>query len=408
MTRQVLRALVAPAPGFARLVWPLSLAQLISWGSIYYSFTLFLEPMEAELGLARTELTGALTAGLLVAGVCSLPVGALIDRGHARLLMTGASLLGGALLAAWSHVETAAQFFALWVGLGLVLAATLYEPAFAVLVRSLGGLSTRGIATMTLIAGFASTIFIPLTHLLIEAFGWRDALTILAALNVLVAAPIHWLPLSGERRPAATASADSPAKPVMASAIRRPAFWWLTVAFTAGFFAVSAITFHSVPMLGERGYSPALAVSAIALIGPAQVAGRILVVIIAPGTKLFAAGCLALGLPAVGLIVLLAGPQGFWTIALFAVCLGIGNGIATIARANAVAELLGRAGFGAVNGAINGPVTAGRALAPAAAAAIWSGTGGYDAVLWILTGILVLALLAFAAAIASSSRQQAA
>lgn len=402
MTYQRLRALAAPGPGFARLVWPLSLVQLISWGSVYYSFTLFLEPIEAELGLARTELTGALTAGLLVAGLCSLPVGALIDRGHARLLMTGASLLGGALLAAWAHVETAAQFFGLWLGLGLVLAATLYEPAFAVLVRSLGNLSQRGIATMTLIAGFASTLFIPFTHLLIDEFGWRDALIILAALNVLVAAPIHWLSLSGERRPAADGGTDKPAGPVMAAAIRRPAFWWLTVAFTAGFFAVSAITFHSVPMLGERGYPAALAVSAIALIGPAQVAGRVLVTIIAPGTGLFAAGCLALGLPAVGLVVLLLGPHGFWTIALFAVCLGIGNGIATIARAAAVAELIGRTGFGAVNGAINGPVTAGRALAPATAAAIWTATGGYDAVLWLLTGTMLVALTTFAAAIATS------
>lgn len=407
MTYPRLRALAAPGPGFARLVWPLSFVQLISWGSIYYSFTLFLEPMEAELGLARTELTGALTAGLLVAGLCSLPAGALIDRGHARLLMTGASLLGGALLAAWAQVETAAQFFGLWLGLGLVLAATLYEPAFAVLVRSLGDKAQRGIAAMTLIAGFASTLFIPFTHLLIEAFGWRDALTILAALNVLVAAPIHWLSLRDERRPTADGETDRPAGPVMAAAIRRPAFWWLTVAFTAGFFAVSAITFHSVPMLGERGYPAALAVSAIALIGPAQVAGRVLVVVIAPATKLFVAGCLALGLPAVGLIVLLLGSQGFWTIALFAVCLGIGNGIATIARAKAVAELFGRAGFGAINGAINGPVTAGRALAPAAAAAIWTATGGYDAVLWLLTGTMLAALAAFAAAIASSRGQRA-
>lgn len=85
---------------YMRLVWPLSLARLVSWGAIYYSFTLFLEPMEADLGFARTELTGALTLGLLISGISSLPVGALIDKGHARVLMTVASLIGSVLLLA--------------------------------------------------------------------------------------------------------------------------------------------------------------------------------------------------------------------------------------------------------------------------------------------------------------------
>ena len=407
MTPRPPSASFTPASDTLRLVWPLSAAQLVSWGTIYYSFTLFLEPMERDLGLARTELTGALTLGLLVAGLCSLPVGALIDRGHARLLMTGASLFGGLLLLAWSGVETTAPFFAIWIGLGLVLSATLYEPAFAVLVRALGERGQRGVATMTLIGGFASTLFIPLTHLLIETLDWRGALVALALLNLALSAPIHAISLRGDaRRPAVEPTGESGRAPI-ASALRRPTFWWLSLAFTAGFFAVSAVVFHVVPLLAERGYAVALAVSAIALFGPAQVAGRVVVTLVVPGIGLLAAGCTALGLPALGFLLVLLGPQSFWTIALFAIALGAGNGIMTIVRAQAVAELIGRAGFGAVNGALNAPISAARALAPSAAAAIWAATGGYTPVLWALAGLSVVALLAFVAGVAAGRKGRA-
>jgi predicted MFS family arabinose efflux permease len=405
--QRTISALRALDRRYVRLVWPLSLAQLVSWGAIYYSFTLFLEPMEADLGLARTELTGALTLGLLISGIGSLPVGALIDKGRARVLMTVASLIGSVLLLAWSQVETVAQLYGIWAGLGVVLAATLYEPAFAVLVRALGDLAPRAIAAMTLIAGFASTAFIPLTHVLIQGFGWRGALLGLAAAN-LIAALIHFLCLRGQARHIESVEHETSSRTgALGSAVKRPAFWWLTLAFTAGWFTVSAVTFHVVPMLAERGYALALAVSAVALIGPSQVAGRILVTLAAPSMELLAAGCIALGLPALGLILVLAGPESFWIIALFAICFGIGNGISTIVRANAVAEIFGRAGFGAVNGVMNAPVSAARALAPSAASAIWVASGGYGPVLWALSLVCVLGVLAFVIGVILGRKQAA-
>ena len=402
MTRltSTISGLIAPNRRYVRLVWPLSFGQFVSWGAVYYSFTLFLEPMEAELGVARTDLTGALTLGLLISGIGSLPVGALIDKGHARILMTVASLIGSVLLLAWSQVETMPQYYAIWAALGVVHAATLYEPAFAVLVRTLGDLAPRAIAATTLVAGFASTAFIPLTHVLIEGFGWRGALVGLAAAN-LIAALIHFTSLRGQARDISSPDGPSPdhgtpsRTGALRAAVKRPAFWWLTLAFTAGWFTTAAVTFHIVPMLAERGYALAIAVSAVALIGPAQVAGRVLVAIVAPSMELLATGCIALGLPALGLIFLLIGPDGFWVIAAFAICYGIGNGIATIARANAVAEIIGRAGFGAINGVMNVPVSAARALAPSAASAIWIVSGSYDPVLWLLALVCALGVLAF-------------
>ncbi len=409
MTRltSTISGLIAPNRRYVRLVWPLSFAQLVSWGAVYYSFTLFLEPMEAELGVARTDLTGALTLGLLISGIGSLPVGALIDKGHARVLMTGASLIGSVLLLAWSQVETMTQFYGIWAGLGVVHAALLYEPAFAVLVRTLGNLAPRAIAATTLVAGFASTAFIPLTYVLIEGFGWRGALVGLATVN-LIAALIHFVCLRGQARDIPSPDHGAPPRTgVLRATVKRPAFWWLTLAFTAGWFTTAAVTFHIVPMLAERGYALALAVSAVALIGPSQVAGRILVTIVAPSMALLATGCIALGLPALGLIFLLTGPEGFWVIAAFAICFGMGNGIATIVRANAVAEIIGRAGFGAINGVMNVPVSAARAFAPSAASAIWIVSGSYDPVLWLLSLVCVLGVLAFVIGVVLGRKQAA-
>src|SRR5229473_8514713 len=127
----------AGIPGEASGGWPLvgalAVAQLVSWGSIYYGFSLFVVPMEAELGWSRTALNGALSLGLLMSGLFAYPVGSWIDRRGGRALMTFGSLIGAGLLLVWSQVESLAIFYAIWIGLGLSMAATLYEPVFAVL-----------------------------------------------------------------------------------------------------------------------------------------------------------------------------------------------------------------------------------------------------------------------------------
>jgi MFS family permease len=141
---------------------------------VFYAFTLFIEPMAGELGWSKPQLTAAFSLGLVAWGLGAVPVGRLIDLGHGRLVMTAGSLAAAALLALWSRVESYSAFVALWIGLGATMSAVLYEPAFAVLTRRLGPLARRGITAMTLVGGLASTAFIPITHVLIERFGWRD------------------------------------------------------------------------------------------------------------------------------------------------------------------------------------------------------------------------------------------
>ncbi|MDP1837632.1 MAG: MFS transporter, partial [Reyranella sp.] len=266
------------------ILWMLSLGQLISWGLVYYTFPLFVVPMEQELGWSRSSMFGALSAGLLTAGLSSIPVGAWIDRGHGRLLMTGGSVFAAALLVVWSRVDSLPVFYVMWIGLGACQAVILYEPAFAVITRVYGPRYKQAILLMTFLGGLASTFGIPFAQLLIERIGWRPTLDVMAAI-ILGVALMHWLFVPGPRDEAIPIAAPLPhvegvkKKSPLAAAVRVPAFWGLVVAFAGYGLAFSAMSFHLIPLLGDRGVPIAVVMAIIALIGPMQVVGRVLLMV---------------------------------------------------------------------------------------------------------------------------------
>ena len=381
------------------LVSALAVAQVVSWGSIYYSFSLFVVPMEQDLGWSREWLNGALSLGLFASGLFAYPVGALIDRGHARVIMAAGSLLGALLLAAWSRVADARVFYLIWLGLGAALAATLYEPVFAVLTRRFPESYQTRITALTLVGGFASTVFIPLTQLFIDWLGWRGALLALALCNLALALPVHALLLGEKRREAGGRAQDEAMRALERAAVRRalrhPVFWALALCFTAYYANFAAVTFHIIPLLTERHVPMAIIVAAIAVVGPAQVAGRI--VLLALGRRLSAAlaGRIAfLAFPAsVALLIALPGSES--GLFAFAALYGAANGVITIVRGMAVPELLGREAYGAINGALSLPANVARAAAPFGAALLWTASGGYGPVLWAVQGGGVIAAAAF-------------
>ena len=116
------------------MVAGLCVTETVSWGIIYYGFPVFLRPMEAELGWSRVQIPGAFSLGLMSSALAALPVGRWIDRHGARSLMTAGSCAATLLVLAWSRVDTLPALYALWFLMGLALAATLYEPAFAAVV----------------------------------------------------------------------------------------------------------------------------------------------------------------------------------------------------------------------------------------------------------------------------------
>ena len=393
------------------LIWALSAAQLVSWGSIYYSFSLFVVPMESELGWSRASLNGALSLGLLASGLAAYSIGARIDRHGGRAVMTLGSLAATVLFAAWSRVDSVALFYVIWLGLGLALAATLYEPVFAVVTRAFPDDYRTRITALTLVGGFASTVFIPLTQLFIDQLGWRDALIALALCNAAIALPVHALLLrDGEPAGASDAASRAATQRIGDAALRRalghPAFWALAVCFTAYYATFSAMTFHIIPLLTERHVPIAIIVAAIATIGPAQVAGRVALLALGRRFATAPAGRIAfLGLPC-AVLLLLALPGSTIGLFAFAAIYGAANGIITILRGTAVPDLLWREGYGAINGALTLPANVARAAAPFGAALIWSAAGNYDAVLWSILAGGVIAAIAFwlAAALAEPRR----
>jgi predicted MFS family arabinose efflux permease len=274
------------------------------------------------------------------------------------------------------------------------MALTLYEPVFVVLTRLFPENYRFRITMLTLVGGFASTAFIPLTAWWIEVLGWRDALLALAACNLLYCLPVHALMLRDRAGGPAAAEAtvatgaDSP----MRRALRHPVFWGLVICFTFYYATFSALTFHFIPMFDERGFSLSLAVGVIAVIGPAQVAGRIILLLF--GRRLTAATTgriIVLMFPAsVALLVLF--PGSIAALFAFAAIYGCANGIMTIVRGTAVPDLLWREGYGAISGALTLPANIAKALAPSIAAFVWAFFGNYGPVLWvIMAGALVSA-----------------
>jgi MFS family permease len=169
----------------------LGIGQIISWGSLYYSFPLIAGPMGRDLALSVPELYGAATVGLGVGSLATYPIGVVIDRGHGRVIMACGSALGGLLLVAWSQIASLWAFYCLFIGIGLAQAMTLYEPAMAIVARRYGAEARTGITALTLWGGFASTVFVPLVQLLLDHSGWRAALRALGLLNLVVGVNDH-------------------------------------------------------------------------------------------------------------------------------------------------------------------------------------------------------------------------
>lgn len=369
----------------------LSFAQLISWGSIYYGFALLAEPMAIELGWSRTAVAGAFSLGLLAAGVFAVPTGMLIDRGHARALMAGGSALAAVLLWLFARVDGLPGLYLIWLGLGAAMAATLYEPAFAVMVRAFPEDYRSRIAVITLLGGLASTVFWPLTAWLVREFGWRDALSAMAAMHLAICMPIHlgFVPTNATRQvaprpPARSIERRSP--DTIDRRVGRPSrviFLLLVGSFAGNLLVTASIAAHLPSMLGQVGLATATVLAIVAIIGPMQVAGRLLLILgehrlsastttrliamLAPiGVLLFMLLALGIGSDRGG-VPWLAIAIAFSAASIY----GAGNGMLTIVKGTAVADLIGPARVATLNGIAAAPSAVARALGPVAAAWLW-------------------------------------
>jgi MFS family permease len=385
------------------IVATLALTETVSWGILYYAFSVFLVPMRGALGWSEAALTGAYSLALLVSGIAAPFVGRWIDRRGPRALMTAGSLLGVALVLAWSQVGSLLAWYLIWVGMGLAMSATLYDPAFTAVTAWFERDRAKAFLLVTIAAGFASTIFLPLAAWLVSERGWRAALVVLAGLLFLLAALPHAIFLrrrpedlgmlpDGETVRDSPEGGSVPAIPTGAElreALRDPAFWWLAAGFALETISAVAVGVYLIAYLTDRGDGARFAAFATGLIGAAQVAARILATMLGHRVSQVTLTGFVFALQAVALAILLEWQVNAGVL-LAVLLLGMGRGVVTLMRAGLVAEFYGRRNFGAINGSLALMLNGARALAPIGAGIAYGQLGGYRPVFWGLAGISLL------------------
>jgi MFS family permease len=376
------------------LVGWLSLAQLVSWGSVFYAFALLMAPLERELGLSRTQSSLAFSLALLTEGLLAYPVGRWIERGHERAVMTGGSLAVALCLALHSLVHSLAGFYAVWMALGCALSGTLYTPAFAVVTRRFPHDFRRAIITLTFLGGLASTVFTPLTAWLIQQFGWRGAVLWLGALNLLLCAPVHAVVLRQAPRPASTRVRPG-TKAALGAHVRSPAFLFLSLFVVLMMGVTAALPPHMVSLLREAGLDEAWVIAIPASMGLIQVLGRLGLYFFEHRFDVHQANRLIPMLIPLGLLALILGRgHGGAAALLFVGLFGLGNGMLTIVKGTAMAQYVSREHMASLNGALGLPLALARAGAPLLMGWLWSRESGYSTGLWLLLLASALAVLA--------------
>jgi MFS family permease len=375
-----------------RAVPVLGVTQILAWGALFYPPVLTMPLIAADHGWSASFTMGGFSLALLVAGIVSPRVGRLIDRHGGHRVMPFGSLLAAVGLVALVHADHPLVYLAVWMLLGVAIAGSLYDPAFATLGRIFGAGARAPITALTLAGGFASTVSWPLTHVLIEAVGWRGAYLVYAALLALVAAPLHAFALPrGRADPAPRPASDAPPAPAVVFSPHGWPFVLVAAAFAAYAFVPSGLSAHLLAVFGRAGIDPATVVAIGALFGPAQVAARIGEFAFARHVHPLIVARFAVGMLLAAFALIAVFGLSFATAAAFAVMFGMANGLLTIARGTVPLALFGAAGYGALIGRIGGPFLVMQAIAPLVLAFVAERIS--DAA--VLGVVAALALLAF-------------
>jgi len=330
------------------VVSTLGITQTLAWGSTYYLTAVFADPVTEALHLSRAWFFGVFSAALLLSGLLGPLAGRTIDRYGGRDVLAATNLVFAAGLVVLGLAPNLAGLVAAWALLGIGMGFGLYEAAFATAAGLYGREARNAITGITLFAGFASTVGWPTSALFIEHFGWRGACFAWAALHLLIGLPMNRLLV-----PKAAPHAPEVAPPQVAPAGIPWTMIVLAGVFGATWFISTAMAAHLPRLLQAMGATPAAAIAAAALVGPAQVAARLVEFGLLRRMSPMIAARLATGLHPIGAVLLaIFGP----VVAVpFVLLHGAGNGMLTIARGTLPLALFGPAGYGLRTGLLSAP-----------------------------------------------------
>lgn len=375
----------------------LGVTQVIGYGAIYYAYPILVPYVAAEFAVAPTTLFAVLSVGLLAGGLLSPWFGGLLDRLGAPNVMAMGSLACGVLTLGIAVAPDFLTFAVLMIILEAISFAVLYDAAFATLALREPTATRTAITRLTLIGGFASTLFWPLTGYLAEAVGWRGAYMIFAGLHIAVALPLHaWI--ARQATPAvSTARAEARARPNFAPVApdrQRWAFWVLGLSYAVTGMVIAAIGVHLVPILLERDLGQ-VAFAMGMLMGPAQVAIRLVEAGFWRNWHPLSVALISGAAVPIALLALLVPLEHMLLAAIFAIIFGAGQGLASIVRGSVPLVLFGSVGIGARLGRLAALRTTLGAAAPFLFALAVAKIGP-SAALWIsvaLGGVGLAALL---------------
>lgn len=386
-------------PSLNATVWFLGITQIIGYGTLYYSLAILATPVAESFGVTPSLLYGFFSLGLVAGGIASPFAGELIDRQGAGQVMTMGSLIAGLLVIGLAFAPALWAYLVIIVLIEIVSVAVLYDAAFALLGQRGGDRAQSAIMNLTLIAGFASTLFWPLTGWLVQTLDWRGTYMAFGFLHIFIALPLHAAlrDKTSNTAPIADLSEKSelqraPEAPVQP--IRPTGFWLLATSFALSAIVISAVTFHMVPVLIAVGLAGASYPVAM-LMGPAQVVARLVNAVLWQRFHPVRVAIIAsLALP-VSILLLLVLPLQAWAVgAVFAVAFGAGAGLTSIVRGTVPLALFGDRRIGARLGQLAAIRTFAAAGAPFAFGALMGGLGVHAALLVVVAfGLVGAALL---------------
>jgi hypothetical protein len=327
----------------ALVIWALGLTQIIGYGTLYYSFSALAPSMAHDFGWSEEWVYGVLSGSLLIGGLMAPISGSWADRFGAARVMAWGSLAAALSLVACALSPNGMSFVAGLVAMEVASGFVLYTTAFAALAQVAGQGAQRSITHLTLIAGFASTIFWPLTTLLHEYLSWRDIYLVFAALTLAVCVPVHaWLVRQGT---------------------------------------------------GLRASGASVAIED-ALFGPAQVLSRLINMQFGKGLSQPALGVVAASLMPLALVILVTTAPLLPGAAAFALLFGLGSGLSSIVSGTLPLALFGRVGYGRRLGAISSARLIVSSFAPVVFAMV-AGAITTPATLWMVAGAGAMSALCF-------------
>lgn len=340
-----------------RVIWVLGLTQTLAWGSTYYLPAILAEPMARDLGVSTGNVFGAFSLALIITAFLGPAAGLRIDGGGGRGLLAGSNILFATGLLALGLAQGPATLWLAWAIIGVGMAGGLYEAAFATLAVLYGHRARGPITGITLMAGFASTLCWPLTGWLDAEFGWRFACFAWSATHLLVGLPLNRMLLPKASR----GEAGQSEPPLSRRAPPRFAMPLLALVFAISWILSTAMAAHLPRLLQETGLTAAAAIGLAALVGPAQVAARLLEFSLLQRYPPLVSARLASAAHPLGVLamLLLGAPA-----ALFTLLHGAGNGILTIAKGSLPLAIFGPEGYGQRQGWLMAPARFGQAFAP--------------------------------------------